>query len=583
MTGKKGVFIMERNQKNQISTFLMVVGVICIVVAGSIFVTTAWKYLPELAKQFCLLLAAGGLFTGSHFLAKGGRLRKTETALYYLAVAFTGFFILSILGGIGVEASTVNVLPENGMLYGITLNHYQTNAAKILCACLVMLILTIIRAIRIKRGLDFCIGVLLADSMLICIGVIQEFNMEIFTLMLAGFVFALSILDYWRKKQLGDNRSLDIAVEVSYLIHGAVCLPFIAWGFWAEAPAFSTTVLLIFMIISATGVTFAGREQVVYRVINSISILWGNYVIINELNRLLLWTDETLSVLFAVFIVNLIVMMCMNRKEMYYILLVFGLLVPFSQAAALHSWNLETQWGSWLPFSVVLAIACVVLWKREQRASFLKVAGMQLISAVLIWLFSIHIACVSPGIIDFYGRYIVIFFLLNAILFLTVAAEVKSVNGKHILATFALISGVLGGMTLAVAIVDVPAGYVAEWNCAVFGIGIVLLGCIWYDNKKNVRIVQFVLTCVVLAVLLLHNLIGGEIGNVLILGIVSIIILLVAAICNHREYVIAASITLVLMVFYITRDFWLSIAWWVYLFAAGVVLVVLAVKKEKDA
>ena len=116
-----------------------------------------------------------------------------------------------------------------------------------------------------------------------------------------------------------------------------------------------------------------------------------------------------------------------------------------------------------------------------------------------------------------------------------------------------------------------------------FAIGIVLLGFIWYDKKKSIRVVQFILTCFLLAVLLLSNLLGGELGNVLILGIVCVIMLLVAAVCNHKEYVIAASVTLILIALYITRSFWLNIAWWVYLFVAGVVMVGFAVKKEREA
>ena len=38
---------------------------------------------------------------------------------------------------------------------------------------------------------------------------------------------------------------------------------------------------------------------------------------------------------------------------------------------------------------------------------------------------------------------------------------------------------------------------------------------------------------------------------------------------------------LILIVLYLTRTFWLSIAWWVYLFAAGVGLILYAIKREK--
>ena len=69
----------------------------------------------------------------------------------------------------------------------------------------------------------------------------------------------------------------------------------------------------------------------------------------------------------------------------------------------------------------------------------------------------------------------------------------------------------------------------------------------------------------------------------MILGAVGVIILLAATITYHKDYVIASSVTLVLLVLYVTRDFWLSIEWWVYLFVAGVILVLVAIKQEKDS
>ena len=81
----------------------------------------------------------------------------------------------------------------------------------------------------------------------------------------------------------------------------------------------------------------------------------------------------------------------------------------------------------------------------------------------------------------------------------------------------------------------------------------------------------------------IHNVDVEELGNLLFLGITGIIMLVVAAMKNRREYVIASSTTLSLLALYLTREFWLSIEWWVYLFVAGIVLVTIAVKKEKEA
>ena len=55
---------MEGNKKNnnQISTLLLVVGVIFILIAGSIFVTTAWQHLSENGKRLILTATVAGLY-----------------------------------------------------------------------------------------------------------------------------------------------------------------------------------------------------------------------------------------------------------------------------------------------------------------------------------------------------------------------------------------------------------------------------------------------------------------------------------------------------------------------------------------
>ena len=88
-------------------------------------------------------------------------------------------------------------------------------------------------------------------------------------------------------------------------------------------------------------------------------------------------------------------------------------------------------------------------------------------------------------------------------------------------------------------------------------------------------------TCVLLGILLIQNLANQELLNVMFLAIVALIILIIASILKNREYSIASAVTLVLVVLYMTRAFWMSIAWWVYLFVAGIGLILFAIKKEK--
>ena len=81
----------NKRNGNQISTVLMIVGVIFIMIAGSIFVTTAWQHLSENGKRLILTASVAGLYAVAWKLREKGILTKTEHALYYLATAGTGF------------------------------------------------------------------------------------------------------------------------------------------------------------------------------------------------------------------------------------------------------------------------------------------------------------------------------------------------------------------------------------------------------------------------------------------------------------------------------------------------------------
>ena len=92
---------------------------------------------------------------------------------------------------------------------------------------------------------------------------------------------------------------------------------------------------------------------------------------------------------------------------------------------------------------------------------------------------------------------------------------------------------------------------------------------------------QFIGTCLLLATMIVRNLERPAVPNVLFLGIGTLVMLIVATLLKKKNYAIASASALILVVLYLTRAFWLSIAWWVYLFVAGIGLVIFAIKKEK--
>lgn len=127
----------------------------------------------------------------------------------------------------------------------------------------------------------------------------------------------------------------------------------------------------------------------------------------------------------------------------------------------------------------------------------------------------------------------------------------------------------------------IPDQIFFEKGILVAAIGVWLMGGIFKVKNIDVKIVQFVLNCLLMTALLWHNIEDGELVNVLILGAVALAMLLVAVWKNRKGYIILGAVTLILLVLYVTRRFWLSVSWWFYLLIAGVVMITIAVYRER--
>lgn len=72
----------------------------------------------------------------------------------------------------------------------------------------------------------------------------------------------------------------------------------------------------------------------------------------------------------------------------------------------------------------------------------------------------------------------------------------------------------------------------------------------------------------------------GDVIDALILGISMLILLIISFAAKKKQWFLLAAITLVAQSIYASRRFWLSIAWWVYLLAAGAILITIAARSE---
>ena len=509
---------MEGNKKNnnQISTLLLVVGVIFILIAGSIFVTTAWQHLSENGKRLILTATVAGLYAVAWKLREKGILTKTEHALYYLATAGTGFLTVSFLGG----WSTID-----GYLRDGAATEFFNNCDKAMWGLMAASIGIGYRFFKEKKAWDF--GIL-------------------------TFIF----------------------INMFLLV------------FDANVDDLAGIIPLAGLILLAT-VQYNDTGKIGYRIAQSFEFIIVNFYTVYELydHFYKVWDiDNDMWWGYMTLIVPIILMILLERKELVWSTIAINWFCVLVQLMdGIDDWSSDTGLYELVPFAVTTAAAFLVMWyrgKEERNKKLAMVHGMMIVLELATYVITgtewYH--KLSWDILFYAGMAICV---MIAFIPALIDSVVTNDTAKRILKTITLLFMVMASFCLAPVIA--PEDFEIELMSVFFGAGIVLLGKIWYDKANGIRTAQFVLTCLTLAALLLHNVDVEGLGNLLFLGITGIIMLVVAAMKNRREYVIASSTTLSLLALYLTREFWLSIEWWVYLFVAGIVLVTIAVKKEKEA
>lgn len=563
---------MER--KNS-SIFLMVVGVVFVVLAGAIFVTTTWRYLPEWGKDVLLLLTSLGLFAGSVKAEKCGNLNKTEKVLFYLGTAFAGFFTISAMNHL-----------DNLIDFSTTLD-LQMEFSYLAGAGIVMFIPSLIKFLIDGNAFELNTAIAFENAVLLFSCAAVETSLETYILLFGGNVLALAIADYFATTRMMRNENVKLSIRVWYIIQ------FVQFAGMTMLTGFSSDwlfdemfpVLTALICVIATGLTYYAEETTIFRVLNSFSIMWFVAMLVNGICSMIS-QDVTFSTMAVIiFAVNLVLSVVLFRKEMIYTQLAIGIAAPVIQVLAYgitSIWCGSSEWNeTYYPYSFLLAAGILAfmfrkraldgLYETEER-NYMLAAALQVLVGIQVFTAS-----------KVYGLNVMSFYVIVCIGLVTLTLFLRNKTAKAVIRTAACVPGYLAGLTQSY--VEINSAYKMEWAALLMGIIIVLLGIIWYDKKEGAKTAQFVLTCCVLGTLLLNNLVNYNCGivNVLILGVTGVVILVAAVIKESKRYAIASTVTLIIMALYITRAFWLSIAWWVYLFVAGVALIVFAIKKEREA
>lgn len=105
------------------------------------------------------------------------------------------------------------------------------------------------------------------------------------------------------------------------------------------------------------------------------------------------------------------------------------------------------------------------------------------------------------------------------------------------------------------------------------------LGRIW-GNGKEITNIRTGLYCLCLGIMALDAVSTGAVWDALILEAVSLAVFLGAHMRKCMRWIRISGIIIISVALYMTKDFWLSLSWWVYLLAAGLGLIVFAAVNE---
>jgi len=569
---------MDQQSKKIFSTILLAVGALFVIVSGSIFVSSTWRYLPEFLRAFLLAAVAAGTFAGYAYFENKTTLTKTPTVLYYIGICFTGFTTDALLHATSLIQSRYSVL---------------------LIDMIAMSAPLIFRFLKKKKLADMIFQFLLADGMILCFVHMEILSrMEALQITMSTLLLALALLVKYLK-QNEEDKKLILTTFIVYGIHFVAALflmmiyktmGFVFYYDLSDNQFFCCTIPAIMIAASLTLIYLTYKNSFL-RVCQSISLWVACYEVwyfIIELFPTDMYTWHKTNLLYFLLVLTYAILAkVLERKEMFVITIVGCFWIELIRVISLTNLGHYIEMGlhgkehQMLFYPITLALLVILLIRRfyfGRRDLFNKNSTL-----ITIGLLAVNTA-LSSLVKNYAGNFGIVFWL--ALVFLMIACTQEQKVIRAIMQSFALtlfLNALLCHEIIPVKYSSdfLSADFSAEYIVVCVALGIVLLRVIWYDIYRKITKVQFVSTCVLLGILLIQNLANQELLNVMFLAIVALIILIIASILKNKEYSIASAVTLVLVVLYMTRAFWMSIAWWVYLFVAGVGLILFAIKKEK--
>jgi hypothetical protein len=226
-------------------------------------------------------------------------------------------------------------------------------------------------------------------------------------------------------------------------------------------------------------------------------------------------------------------------------------------------------------FIVALVLSRLFFGRRLTRGKFVDYLSISALIAPAVYL-------VSPALFGLFDAKVVHGSLLLAIIF------VLSFFGRSTPSLKRPFDKV--GLSLAVAFgaialwtspyFTLPAYIGTEYNLVVLLAAVFAFCLIWRENnlsKHGVFVASIVAVLVQFSDIMKKD---HQLFDALFLGTVMAGVLLLSFFLKKRRWFVLSAITLGVFTVYLTRDFWASIRWWVYLLVCGVAMIIAAAVYE---
>lgn len=143
-----------------------------------------------------------------------------------------------------------------------------------------------------------------------------------------------------------------------------------------------------------------------------------------------------------------------------------------------------------------------------------------------------------------------------------------------------LSSGLLCASLWTQPFIEIPDVVSLELNYVpIFAFCLILWG-IWIKLRKGIEIAGYVLTITAIVHMMIDILFGGLLlDSLILLGSMAVMLVVSFFIKKRRWFVLSVSV-LVIATLFMTKEFWQSVVWWIYLLIVGILMIVIAALNE---